>query len=91
MPDKITYYAIVDGRTTVDNPYGLVRRLAYSEGGYDDEALQRNLSWEFTPVIVAWKRGNFDDDLVEVSPKLAHQIIERFREKWSSSSEPPDA
>ena len=29
MPDKITYYAIIGGTRTVDNPYGLVRRLEH--------------------------------------------------------------
>ena len=28
MPDKITYYAIIGDDRTIDNPYGLVRRLS---------------------------------------------------------------
>ena len=27
MPEKITYYAVIGGNRTIDNPYGLVRRL----------------------------------------------------------------
>ena len=27
MPHKITYYAIISGDRTIDNPYGLLRRL----------------------------------------------------------------
>ncbi len=26
MPDKITYYAVIGGARTIEDPYGLVRR-----------------------------------------------------------------
>ena len=53
MPNKITYYAVVDARTTVDNPYGLVRRLEHDDGP-EDETLRRDFSWIFTPAIAEW-------------------------------------
>ncbi len=59
MPDKITYYAIVGGDRTIDNPYGLVRRLEHDDGP-SDEALRKDFSWKFTPVIVEWERGDFE-------------------------------
>ena len=31
MPHKITYYAIVSGDRTIDNPYGLLRRLEHDQ------------------------------------------------------------
>lgn len=79
MPDKITYYAIVGDRNTIDNPRGLVRRLEDDDGS-SEEALQEDFSWKFTPVIVEWERGDFDDELIEVSHEQANKIIEYFRQ-----------
>ncbi|MGH3185154.1 MAG: hypothetical protein ACRDOE_25055, partial [Streptosporangiaceae bacterium] len=67
MPDKITFYAIVGGRNTIDNPRGLARRLEFDGDGFTDEALSDDFSWRFTPVIVEWKRGDFANELVVVS------------------------
>jgi len=73
VPDKITYYVIVGGSNTVHNPRGLVRRLEH-EDGPSDEALRDDFSWKSTPVIVEWERGDFDDELVEVSHELLSQV-----------------
>jgi hypothetical protein len=85
MPDKITYYAVIGGSRTIDNPYGLVRRLE-TDWGFTDETLRKDFSWKFTPVIVEWNHGEFDDELVEVSHEQASKIIEYFRERWGSSA-----
>ena len=53
-------------------------------GGFRDEALARDLSWEFTSVIVEWKRAESTDDLVEIPEDEANRIIERFRAKWAA-------
>jgi hypothetical protein len=90
MPDKITFYAIVDGETTVERPYGLLRRLEFDGNGFTDEGLRRDFSWSFTPIIVEWQRSDFDDELVEVSHEQAGKIIEYFREKWGPFGQPLD-
>ena len=90
MPDKITYYAIVGGRNTVDNPRGLVRRLEHNDGP-SDEALGEDFSWKFTPVIVEWERSDFDDELIEVSHEQASEIIEYFRQKWGPHGQAMDS
>jgi hypothetical protein len=82
MSDKITYYAVVGGTRTVDNPYGLVRRLE-TDWGFTDETVRKDFSWIFTPVIVEWEHGSFDDELVEVSHAQAEKIIQYFRERWA--------
>ncbi len=87
MPDKITYYAIVGGDRTIDNPYGLVRRLDHDDGP-SDETLRKDFSWKPTPVIVEWERGDFADELVEVSHEQASKILEYFREKWGPHGGP---
>ncbi len=62
-------------------PPVLVRRLEHDDGP-DDEALRRDFSWKFTPVIVEWERGDLGEELVEVSHQQAEKIIQHFRERW---------
>lgn len=81
MPHKITYYAIVSGNRTIDNPYGLLRRLEHDDGP-SDEGLRKDFSWDFTPLIVEWERGDFGQELIEVSHEQASKIIEYFRSQW---------
>jgi hypothetical protein len=90
MPDKITFFAIIGGSNTLDNPRGLARRLEFDSDGFTDEALRDDFSWKFTPVIVEWEHGDFDDELVEVSHEQASKIIEYFRESWGSPGKPLD-
>ena len=91
MPDKITFYAIVDGKTSVDRPYGLLRRLEFDGNGFTDEGLRKDFSWKFTPAIAEWEHGDFTYDLVEVSHVQASKIIEYFREKWGPFGQPVDS
>lgn len=90
MPGKITYYAIIGEDRTIDNPYGLARRLEHDDGP-SDEVFRKDLSWKFTPVIVEWERGDFADELVEVSHGQASKIIEYFRRKWGPYGQPLDS
>jgi len=90
VPDKITYYAIVSGSNTIDKPRGLVRRLEHDDGP-SDEVLRADFSWKFTPVLVAWERGDFDDELVEVSHEQAERIIQYFREQWGPHGQTLDS
>jgi hypothetical protein len=80
------YYAIVDYLGTRENPAGIARRQTGEDGGISDEALNRDLNWRFSPVIVEWERAESTADLVEISSEEAEQIIKRFRAKWGSPS-----
>jgi hypothetical protein len=84
MSDDVTYYAVVSGNRTVQDPAGIARRRWLRSGGLEDEALRRDLSWEHTSAIVEWKRDATDFDLVEISESEAGELIERFREKWGA-------
>jgi hypothetical protein len=90
MPEKITYYAIVGGNRTVDNPYGLLRRLEHTDGPAD-EGLRRDFSWSFTPLIVEWEHGDLEDELIEVSHEQADKIIEYFRGRWGAQGQPVES
>ncbi len=90
MSQRITYFAIVGGNRTIDNPSGLARRLQHDNGA-DDEALRGDFSWKFTPVIVEWERGDFGEELVEVSHEQAEKIIDYFRGRWGASGGPAGA
>jgi len=91
VSDKITFYAITGGDNTIDNPRGLVRRLEFDGDGFTDEGLRVDFSWRFTPVIVEWERGDFANELVEVSHEQASRVIEYFRQKWATDGEPVDS
>ena len=82
MPDQVTYYAVVSGSRTAQNPSGLARRRHLQTGGFEDEALGRDLTWAHTSAIVEWNRDALDFELVEISEADAQDLIERFREKW---------
>ena len=86
MSNKITYYAIVGGSNALDNPRGLVRRLEHDDGP-SDEAMSDDFSWSFTPVIAEWERGDFSNELVEVSHEQASEILEYFRREWGPSGQ----
>ena len=82
MPDATTYYAVVSGDRTVENPSGLARRRHLQAGGFEDEALGRDLAWAHTSAIVEWNRDAMDFRLIEISETEAVELIERFRVKW---------
>jgi hypothetical protein len=88
MPDKITYYAIVNDDTTVERPFGLARRLEFDGNGFEDETLRRDFSWMFTPIVIEWRHGDFAYELVEVNHAQASKIIKYFREKWGPYGQP---
>ena len=46
MPDKITFFAIIGGSNTLDNPRGLARRLEFDGDGFTDEALRDDFQLE---------------------------------------------
>ena len=46
MPDKVTYYAVVNDLSSRERPAGVFRRTYTEDGGRPDEAFTRNLVWE---------------------------------------------
>jgi hypothetical protein len=81
MPDRITYYAIVNEFSSRERPAGVFRRTYFEAGGKRDEAFSRDLSWERSWLLVSAERGDTANDFVEISEEEADEIVARFREQ----------
>jgi hypothetical protein len=79
MPDKVTYYAVVDDLSSRERPAGVFRRTYTEAGGRRDEAFTRNLIWEFSPSLVSAERGDLQNQFIEIPESEANQIVERIR------------
>jgi hypothetical protein len=79
MPDKITYYAIIDGLSSRERPAGVLRRVYFESGGRRDEAFSRDLVWKPTALFVSSERGDLKNEFVEITEDEANQIVERIR------------
>ena len=78
MPEKITYYAMVDDLSSRDEPAGVLRRIEDDEG-QQDEAFTRNLAWEYSWSLYPYERGNRDAEFYEITEDEANQIVDRIR------------
>ncbi len=80
MPDKVTYYAVVNALSSRKRPAGVFRRTYFEAGGKRDEAFTRNLIWERSSSLVSAERGDLQNEFVEITEDEANQIVERIRE-----------
>ena len=85
MPDKVTYYAIIDGLSSRDRPAGVFRRIYTDDGGKRDEAFTRNLVWERSWSLVSAERGDLENEFIEITEDEADQIVERIRATVTSA------
>lgn len=76
MPEEIRYYAIVDDRSSADEPAGVLRR--FPRGGRD-ESFGADLGWRFSPLLHAAERGDTEYDLIPITEDKANQVIERIQ------------
>jgi hypothetical protein len=79
MPQKITYFAMVDDLSSRDEPAGVLRRIEDDEG-QQDEAFTRNLAWEYSWSLYSYERGNRDVKFYEITEDEANQIVDRIRQ-----------
>jgi hypothetical protein len=86
MPDKVTYYAVVDDLSSREQPTGVFRRTYSEDGGRSDEAFTRNLIWEYSPALISAERGDLQNDFIEITEEEANQIVERIRAKVTGAS-----
>jgi hypothetical protein len=79
MPDKVTYYAIVDDLSSREQPAGVLKRVYFEAGGRRDEAFSHDLAWERTTLLVSAERGDLQNEFIEISEAEANRIVERIR------------
>jgi hypothetical protein len=81
MPDKVTYYAIVNELSSRKRPSGVFRRTYTEDGGKLDEAFTRNLAWERSWLLVSAERGDLVNEFIEITEGEANEIVARIRAK----------
>ena len=86
MPDKVTYYAIVNDFSSRERPAGVLRRTYTEDGGRSDEAFTRNLRWEYSTSLISAERGDLDNKFIEIAEDEANQIVERIRARVTGTS-----
>jgi hypothetical protein len=86
MPDKVTYYAIVDDLSSREQPAGVLRRVYFEAGGRRDEAFSQDLVWERTVLLVSAERGDLQNEFIEITEDEANQITERIRVKVTGTA-----
>ena len=86
MPDKVTYYAVVNDLSSRERPAGVFRRTYTEAGGKRDEAFTRDLIWEFSPLLVSAERGDLQNEFIKITEDEANQIVERIRAGVSGAS-----
>jgi hypothetical protein len=86
MPDKVTYYAIVNDLSSRDRPSGVFRRTYFESGGKRDEAFTRNLQWEYSTSLISAERGDLQNDFIEITETEASEIVERIRTRVTGAS-----
>ncbi len=87
MPDKTTYFAIVNDYRSRERPAGVMRRTYTEAGGRRDEAFTRDLVWERSASLVSYERGNLDRRFFEISEEEANRIVERIRAEAGGASD----
>ena len=86
MPDKITYYAVVDDLSSRERPAGVSGALYIEDGGKRDEAFTRNLVWEAAWSLVSAERGDLQNEFIEITEDEANQIVDRIRATVTGTS-----
>jgi hypothetical protein len=86
MPDKVTYYAVVNDASSRERPAGVFRRTYFADGGRRDEAFTRNLAWERSVSLLSAERGDLQNEFIEITEGEANQIVDRIRATVTGTS-----
>jgi hypothetical protein len=86
MPDKVTYYAVVDDLSSRERPAGVFRRTYTEDGGRSDEAFTRNLRWAYSTSLISAERGDLQNRFFEITEAEANQIVARIRAEVTGPS-----
>jgi len=80
MAEKITYYAIVDEFSSLEEPAGVLRRVENDEGTID-EVFSGELKWVFSPLKYSAERGDLANEFIPISEAEAARIVDRIKER----------
>ena len=87
MPDKVTYYAIVNDLSSRERPAGVFRRTYFEDPAAGAmKHLPRNLVWEHSASLVSAERGDLQNKFIEITADEANEIMERIRAKVTGTS-----
>jgi len=86
MPDRVTYYAIVDDLSSREQPAGVFRRSYFEAGGKCDEAFTTDLIWERSSSLVSAERGDLQNEFIEITEDEANQIVAGIRTAVASAN-----
>jgi len=86
MPDKVTYYAVLDDLSSREQPAGVFRRTYTEDGGRSDEVFTQDLVWEFSPELISAERGDLQYEFIEITETEASEIVERIRARATGAS-----
>ena len=84
MAEVITYYAIVNDFSSLGQPGGVLRRIVH-DGGQRDESFTIDLSWEHSPLLYAYERGDLTNQLIPIGQDEAMRIVDRIRREAAPS------
>jgi len=87
MPDRVTYYAVVNDLSSREQSAGVFRRTYTEDGGRSDEAFTRKLKWEYTTSLISAERGDTLNEFVEITEDEANQIVDRIRAQVTGASD----
>jgi hypothetical protein len=87
VPDKVTYYAVVNEWSSRERPAGLFRRTYFETGGRRDEAFTTDLAWERSASLVSAERGDLLNEFIEITEDEANQLKEQLRARWTGASD----
>ena len=80
MPEKITYYALVDSSSSRERPRTVLRRIE-TELGRTDEMFSRDLTWELSPLLRGAERGDTMLDFFAITEDEAGAIVTRIQDE----------
>ncbi|WP_088413261.1 hypothetical protein [Mycobacteroides saopaulense] len=81
MSVPITYYALLSGDRTPDDPGGILRRTHTVPP--IDEAFGRDMQWHPSQYLRRYYLGHNDVDHVEIDEESAKSILDRWSAEWT--------
>ena len=78
VAEKISYYAVIDARSSRERPRTVFKRID-TDDGQTDEMFSRDLKWESSPLLHGAERGDTMFDFAEITEAEANEIVARIR------------